>query len=81
MLLLRSGAGLIPVGGRMLRDAGSAHLTVQAIDETQQLIRLRLQEILPDGAFEEVLQASARPPVFFPGIKPGLTLGSHWGQV
>lgn len=77
MLLLRFGAGRIPAGRRALPDAGSAQLTVQVIDQTQQPVRLCLQETLPDGAFEKVLQASAGAPL----LLTDLTLGSRWGHI
>lgn len=81
MLLLRSATGRIPAGRRMPGDAGSAHPTAQVIDQTQQPVRLLLQETFLDGAFEEVLHASAGTPVLFRGVNSDLTLGSRWGHV
>lgn len=72
MLLLRFHTGGIPGGWGKLHDAGSAHLTVQVIDQAQQPVRLRPQESLPGGAFEEVLHAAAGTLLLFFGINPSV---------
>lgn len=74
MLLLRFCVGFNPGGRR------SKHLTVQVIDQAQQPVRLCPEESLPDGTFEEVLQAATRTPSSFFGVSPSLTLGYPWGQ-
>lgn len=72
MLLLRFHTGGIPGGRGKLHEAGSAPLTVQVIDQAQQPVRLRPQESLPGGAFEEVLHATAGTLFLFFGINPSL---------